>query len=159
MDYIAPEQIRDATSATAASDLYALGCSLYYAVAGTPPYPGGDAKQKVRWHERTEAPPVRSLNPAVPVELAEIIERLMEKDPADRPASAAEVARQLREIAGDEPAAATDSEADLEIPSEDEDDWLPVRPNRMVWALIAFFGVILSGMIGLLTVILVRRGT
>ncbi len=56
IDYIAPEQVRNASAVTFASDLYALGCSLYFALAGTPPYPGGDLRQKIRWHKRAEVP-------------------------------------------------------------------------------------------------------
>ena len=106
MDYIAPEQTTDATAVGPRSDLYALGCSLYHAVTGVPPFPGGTSKQKRHWH-RTETPPaVDSLNPAVPADFARLIERLMAKKPADRPASAEEVRALVVPWAGETAAAA-----------------------------------------------------
>ena len=102
MDYIAPEQIQDATTVTPAADLYSLGCTLFYSLTGTPPYPGGDAQQKLRWHQTSEPPDVRSISPSVPEELARLVSRLLRKDPERRPASARDVREQLHEIAGPE---------------------------------------------------------
>ena len=100
MDYIAPEQGADATDVGPWSDLYALGCSLYFTVAGVPPFPGGTARQKIRWHRTEPAPPVRSLNPAVPEAFAALIEKLLAKRPADRPRSAEDLRNQLLTWAG-----------------------------------------------------------
>jgi serine/threonine protein kinase len=100
MDYIAPEQIRDASTVTPASDLYSLGCSLYFSLTGTPPYPGGDAQQKLRWHQSSEPPDVRSIAPHVPVELAAIVTRLLQKEPEKRFRSAGEVRDALRDQTG-----------------------------------------------------------
>lgn len=88
MDYISPEQARDATQVTPRSDLYALGCSIYYAVTGSPPFPGGTSRDKIR-AQRTRAPAaIAELNPKIAREFALIVETLMAKDPAGRPASA-----------------------------------------------------------------------
>jgi serine/threonine protein kinase len=95
MDYIAPEQANNATAVTPASDLYALGCSLYFALAGCPPFPGGTAAEKIRRHRSDSPPPIRRLNPAVPIELARVVTRLMAKQPSDRYASADELRRDL----------------------------------------------------------------
>jgi serine/threonine protein kinase len=94
MDYIAPEQAVDATDVGPRADLYALGCSLYFALTGLPPFPGGDSKQKLRWHRTEDPPPVDHLNPAVPGAFARLVDRLMAKRPADRPNSAG-VVREL----------------------------------------------------------------
>lgn len=88
MDYIAPEQTTDATDVGPWSDLYSLGCSLYFALTGVPPFPGGTALQKIRWHRSDDPPPISSINPAVPEPFVRIVERLMAKHPAERPASA-----------------------------------------------------------------------
>ena len=100
MDYIAPEQSQNATDVGPWSDLYAVGCSLYYALTGAPPFPGGSSKQKIRWHRTEEPPPVNLINPAVPTEFARLVEQLMSKQPADRPQDAEAIRRQLLAWAG-----------------------------------------------------------
>jgi serine/threonine protein kinase len=102
MDYIAPEQIRDATSVGPGTDLYALGCTLFYALTGSPPYPGGDTQQKLRWHRTSDVPDVRSINRDVPADLANLIARLLGKESDQRPPSAAIVCDELRRIGGPE---------------------------------------------------------
>jgi serine/threonine protein kinase len=95
MDFISPEQARDATDVTPRSDLYALGCSLYYALTGTPPFPGGTSKDKIRWQRTLEPPPLVELNTSVSREFARIVELLMAKEPAARPVSAVVVREML----------------------------------------------------------------
>ncbi len=95
MDYIAPEQSADPTTVGPAADVYSLGCSLYFAVAGCPPFPGGTPQDKIRWQRTAEPPPASQINPDVSVEFAGLIARLMAKAPADRPRSAEEVAQLL----------------------------------------------------------------
>ena len=46
-DYLAPEQVRDPHTVDGLSDIYSLGCTLYYAVTGKVPFPGGDTKSKM----------------------------------------------------------------------------------------------------------------
>lgn len=101
MDYIAPEQTSDATNVGPHSDLYAIGCSLYFALTGSPPFPGGTSQQKIRWQRSETAPPLASINPAVPAEFARLVEQLMEKKPTDRPPSAAVVRAVLLKWAGE----------------------------------------------------------
>jgi serine/threonine protein kinase len=100
MDYIAPEQTMNATDVGPWSDVYALGCSLYHALTGVPPFPGGTSKQKRHWHRTETPPPIDALNPAVPAEFARLVEQLMAKQPADRPASAGAVRELLLPWAG-----------------------------------------------------------
>ena len=99
MDYIAPEQATDATDVSPRSDLYALGASMYFSLSGCPPFPGGTAIQKIRWHRNDSPPPLRSIRPDVPVELAAVVSKLMAKNPDDRFASAAHVATILKQWA------------------------------------------------------------
>lgn len=94
-DYLSPEQIRSPLSIGPASDIYSLGCTLYYAITGKVPYPGGDARSKCRrhldetpWHPRRFAPELAE-------EFVELIAEMMEKDPQRRIASAAIVAERL----------------------------------------------------------------
>ncbi len=94
-DYISPEQIRSPESVTPASDIYSLGCTLYYAVTGKVPFPGGNTREKARRHcDETPFHP-RRFNPEISEEFVEVIADMMEKDPADRISSALEVVRRL----------------------------------------------------------------
>ncbi len=87
-DYLSPEQIRTPHNITRSSDIYSLGCTLYYAVTGKVPYPGGTPKSKARRHmEETPWHP-RRFNEEVTDEFVDLIGDMMEKDPALRIQSA-----------------------------------------------------------------------
>jgi serine/threonine protein kinase len=90
-DYLAPEIIVSPEVLRTVSDIYSLGCTLYYAVTGKVPFPGGDTADKLR-RQLDEVPlaPQR-LNPAVSEEFAKVIAAMMEKRPADRVSTAEEV--------------------------------------------------------------------
>jgi len=105
MDYIAPEQARNATDVGPHTDLYSLGCALYFALCGTPPFPGGTSKDKIRRQRTLEPAPLSDMNPAVPRRLARVVAQLMAKAPTDRPASAIAARELLLPFAT--PAAAT----------------------------------------------------
>jgi serine/threonine protein kinase len=96
MDYIAPEQTTDATGVDGRADIYSLGCTLYFALAGQPPFPGGTSREKIRRHRHEEPRPLRELVPDVPVGFAQLVERMMAKEPANRPPSAVAVEEELR---------------------------------------------------------------
>ncbi|WP_149496932.1 serine/threonine protein kinase [Roseiconus lacunae] len=94
-DYLSPEQIRNPRSIGPASDIYSLGCTLYYTVTGKVPFPGGDSKSKCKRHcEQTPWHP-RKFAPDLSEDFVDTIADMMEKDPARRIASAAEVAERL----------------------------------------------------------------
>ena len=94
-DYLSPEQIRTPLSVNSVSDIYSLGCTLYYAVTGKAPFPGGDTASKIRRH--LEATPLhpRNFNSELSEEFVEIIAEMMEKDPNKRIQTCAEVAARL----------------------------------------------------------------
>ena len=97
-EYMAPEQ---ATGGPVDHrvDLYALGLVIYAMLTGRPPFHGGEATDIIR-RQRTEAPPRVSTRVAgIPTELDALIERLLAKEPAKRPASALAVGRMLASIA------------------------------------------------------------
>lgn len=105
--YMAPEQWRG-EHVDARCDLYALGCVLYALLSGEPPF--GQAELGwVLMYRHTAEPPVslREAGTQVPEELDRLVLRLLEKDPADRPESAAVVAQALRGLLGPPSAAST----------------------------------------------------
>jgi serine/threonine protein kinase len=87
MDFLAPEQAKNAVGVGPAADLYALGCTLYFALSGALPYPAEGAKAKVLRHRDDPIPTI----PTGPPEFAALVKSLMAKKPAGRPASAARV--------------------------------------------------------------------
>jgi eukaryotic-like serine/threonine-protein kinase len=94
-DYLAPEQAVDSHGVDARADIYSLGCTLYLCLTGRPPFTQGTLAQRLMAHQTKEPPTVESLEPGVPRELADIVRKMMAKDPANRFQSAAEVAAAL----------------------------------------------------------------
>lgn len=86
--YLSPEQVRG-EQATPASDRYALGCVLYELLAGAAPYTG-EPHEVLDGHVHREPVPVHQLRPDIPAGLADLVMLLLAKDPAARPATAAE---------------------------------------------------------------------
>lgn len=84
LDCASPESIMEPTNRTPSGDQYSLGCVLYYCLTGRYPFPDGSAVEKMMAHQSKDPEPIRQLNPAVPAELAAVVERLMAKDPAAR---------------------------------------------------------------------------
>ena len=95
-DFMAPEQSRDSAAVDARADVYSLGCTLYSLLTARVPYPGKDSREVFRGHRKSPVPDARRKAPDTPADLAAYVKTLMAKDPADRPASAAQVAEELR---------------------------------------------------------------
>jgi serine/threonine protein kinase len=112
MDYIAPEQVEDASKADPRSDIYALGCTLYFALSGRPPFPGGTSQDKIQCHRTREPMPVEALNRSVPAGFGALVRRMMAKNPGDRFASAADVQEELEKWVSGEPVLPMDQKGD-----------------------------------------------
>lgn len=99
-DYLAPELILRPESLDTRSDIYSLGCTLYYAVTGKVPFPGGTMREKARAH--CQQPPLdpRRLVPELSDKFVEVIADMMAKRPEDRIATAGEVIERLEQFAG-----------------------------------------------------------
>ncbi|MCA8995372.1 MAG: protein kinase [Planctomycetaceae bacterium] len=93
--YMAPEQIRG-KEVTPQTDLYALGCVFYELITGKPPFVGDTPAQTLHLHCHEKAPRPTAIALDCPVSLEQLILRLLEKNPSDRPVSATAVARDLR---------------------------------------------------------------
>jgi predicted Ser/Thr protein kinase len=94
-DYVAPEQALEPHKADVRADLYSLGCTLYFLLAGQPPFPDGSVLQKLMAHQGRSPRPLRELRPDVPAPLLRVVDRLLAKDPARRYATPADLAAAL----------------------------------------------------------------
>jgi serine/threonine-protein kinase len=107
-DFLSPEQARNSTAVDGRTDLYSLGCTLFYLLTGRPPFGGTQPFDKLVAHVQDPVPAVAAARPDVPADLSDLVGRMMAKDPADRPQTPAEVAAALLPFtkAGAAPAAA-----------------------------------------------------
>jgi serine/threonine protein kinase len=114
---MAPEQITGDTSISGKADLYSLGCCLFEMLLGRKPFNGDDPAQLFEQHLHSRPQHVREFVRDCPAELDDIIDKLLEKSPDDRPFNARQVqAAMLRleeTIVGkDAPGAESDVAAD-----------------------------------------------
>ncbi len=94
--YMAPEQAAGETKGIGApADIYAVGGLLYFTLTGRPPFRAANVIDTLVQSLESEPTMPRSLNPEIPKPLEQICMRCLERDPADRYASAGEVAKDL----------------------------------------------------------------
>jgi serine/threonine protein kinase len=98
-DYIAPEQARDPRNADVRSDIYSLGCTFFYMLAGRPPFPEGTVLQKLLQHQGDQPPDVRQFRPELPEDAARVLQKMLAKDPRRRYRDSAELVEELMLLA------------------------------------------------------------
>ena len=98
--YIAPEQARG-EKVDAKTDVYSFGVVLYELLTGNVPYPGDNFLSVAMKHVNDPIPNVLDTRPDTPLRLANLIERLLAKQPADRPTSMDEVVAELQAVLAD----------------------------------------------------------
>ena len=98
-DYIAPEQSLDSYNVDGRADIYSLGCTLYFGLTGSVPYPIKSRAAKVKSHRTVNPRPISSFPVDVPEELIAIVEKMMSKDKEQRFETAADVSKALRPFA------------------------------------------------------------
>lgn len=104
LDYMAPEQGDDSHDVNIRVDIYSLGATLYRLLCGRPPYSGPDLKsplQKLKALATQDVPPIASHGIDIPEPLAEIVHRMLARDPDQRFATPADVAEALQPFAED----------------------------------------------------------
>lgn len=98
VDYMAPEQVTDSHSVDIRADIYSLGCTLYKLLSGKTPFSDVNYRTPMKrlLARLTDPPtPIRDLRPDIPAALATVIDRLLAKDPEQRPSLPREVAMAL----------------------------------------------------------------
>ena len=84
---MAPEQASDPRRADQQSDIYSLGCTLHFLLTGRPPYSGKTWTEILLAHQHSPVPSLKAARPAVPHHLEHLFQRMLAKDPANRPPS------------------------------------------------------------------------
>ena len=106
--YMAPEQASADPSIDHRADLYALGVVAYEMLSGAPPF-SGNQHQVIVAHMTQSPTPVDSVRPDVPEAVCDLVMRLLEKKPEDRPQSASEVVSSLDALGASAPTATVSS--------------------------------------------------
>jgi eukaryotic-like serine/threonine-protein kinase len=94
-DYLAPEQAVDSHNVDIRCDIYSLGITFYFLLAGHSPFEEGSVAEKLIWHQVRQPKPIRELRPDVPEGLAEILRKMIAKEPSARYQTPAELAEAL----------------------------------------------------------------
>jgi serine/threonine-protein kinase len=120
-DYVAPEQAIDSSGVDIRADIYALGATLYFLLAGRPLFPEGRTAQKLVWQQIREPDRIDALRSDVPAGLAAVVHKMVAKKPEERFATPADVFEELEPFVTDEVA-------------PPDPDWLPPTPARVAVA-------------------------
>jgi serine/threonine-protein kinase len=144
--YMAPEQIRSAKDAGPPADLYAIGAICFHALTGRPPYPGESFSEVVAKVVTDPVPSLRQARPDLPPVFADVVERLLAKAPADRPADAAAVAAELRAIRFVTAAPTRTLVAPPPVPAPPSSPRLRPRRRLVSVALVTIAGMALIGL-------------
>lgn len=97
VDYMSPELALKSPDLDGRADIYSLGCTLYFLLAGHPPFPQGTLHERILKHQTQEPVDIRVERPKVPGDLAAACEKMMAKQPENRYQTAAEVSLALAE--------------------------------------------------------------
>ena len=142
-DFMSPEQATDTSRVGFRSDIYSLGATLYYLLAGQPPFSSGSVAQRLESLANSEPTPIQSLRSDVPQGLADVINRMMLKDPDNRFQSAEEVALALEPYIGNTLTGPTVSVQ----PSLGQGNWWPFNTAKTIAGIAAAFILIFAGVL------------
>lgn len=138
--FIAPEQALG-KQVDHRADIYALGATAYRMLAGTTPYSGTTIREIILKKIKEPPPPLKSLAPAVPDSLARLVERMMNKNPEERPQSATDLLGELEKISFELAVGGTSKYgAPLGLSTEPRE-----KPRRLLLGLTAAVLLVLAG--------------
>ena len=83
-DYLSPEQAVNSHKVDSRTDIYSLGCTLYYLLTGHPPFPEGSLAQRIAKHQTQMPEDIRKDRPDCPRDLVDICVKMMQKKPERR---------------------------------------------------------------------------
>jgi len=92
LDYLAPEQAQNSSAVDPRADMYALGATLYFLLAGHPPFTENDITRKLELKQFSDPTPLHEFRSYIPEGLSQVVQRLLARNPAHRfqtPAAAA----------------------------------------------------------------------
>jgi len=95
--YMAPEQVRAQADIDTRADIYALGATLFHMVTGDHAYTGPNAGAIMARHLADPVPSAKEKCPDISRATDDLIQRMMAKDPADRPQTPAELLAEIRD--------------------------------------------------------------
>ncbi len=121
--YMAPEQGIDAASVDHRADIYSLGCSLFYLLAGRPPFDGSVVSEVLEQHAKEKPPDLTAINARIPDQLQQIVERSMAKRPDDRYDSLSEMIADMESFLG------ISGEGEFSPTSGQADQWEQIVKN------------------------------
>jgi len=98
VDFMSPEQAEDPRKVDIRSDIYSLGCTLFYLLTGKPPFSGSDLVAKLMARLTQEPISIRTLRPDASTPLEQVLAKLLARDPQLRWQTPGEVARALESV-------------------------------------------------------------
>ncbi|MBL8793175.1 MAG: protein kinase [Planctomycetia bacterium] len=119
-NYLAPEQAVDFHSADIRSDIYSLGCTLYFLLTGEPPFPGTTLAEKLLKHQQAAPPALEKRRPEVPKGLPSVFRKMLAKRPEDRYATPRTFLDALDAAVGRPPSASSDGNVTVRTGSLDD---------------------------------------
>ena len=150
-EYASPEQCRDSSHVDTRADIYSLGATMYEMLTCTRPFHGTNAFDTVVKVLQEPLPPLRDRNTEISAETAALVERMMSKDPADRPQTLRELVEIVDGMLANKANALTENVAEEKKAAPVQQQVLDSAKKRkkalkLLWVMI-FLNLIMGGLV------------